>query len=212
MIDEFTVNKKSVGFFEDRRSEFTAILTPTLSLDEFKMFIDSLRAEHKEMCHFCSAVRLRTTILTEKASDDGEPSGTAGRPILQSLQRKNLMNCGIVVYRKYGGTKLGTGGLVRAYGGSARLAIENAIIGRMLELKGIFLSVDYSLWAKLEGDIKNFDSNPEVEFAGKVDISLFVEPDKLENFEEIIREKTAGKIKLEKRQNKLKFKANKRSE
>jgi uncharacterized YigZ family protein len=212
VIDEFTVNKKSEGFFEDRRSEFTAVLTPTLSLDEFKIFIDMLREKHKEMCHFCSAVRLRTTTLTEKASDDGEPSGTAGRPILQSLQRKNLMNCGIVVYRKYGGTKLGTGGLVRAYGGSARLAIENAIIGRTLELKGIFLSVDYSLWAKLEMDIREFDANSQIEFSDRVDISLFVEPDKLENFEEIIREKTAGKIKLAKRQNKLKFKPEKRSE
>jgi len=196
VVTEYTVADTSSGFYEDRRSEFTAVLRPTESIDGFMEYVDSLRKKHSGMCHFCIAIRLRNPTLTEKASDDGEPNGTAGKPILQSLQRKNLMGCGIVVYRKYGGTKLGTGGLVKAYGTSARLAIENATIGRMIELKTVSFNTDYSLWSKLETHIKTFDSNPQLNYTDKISVLLSIEPDKIESLERIIAEMSAGSIKL----------------
>ncbi len=194
MTEEYTVNQISEGYYEDRKSEFYGVLTPTSTPDEFKEFTDSLRKEHREMCHFCSAFRIRNQILTEKASDDGEPSGTAGKPILGALQRKNLMNCGIVVYRKFGGTKLGTGGLVKAYGTAARLAIESAKIGQIIDMQGFSFSVDYSLWSKLEKEIRNYDSNPFLDYSDSVGISLFVTPDHIDQFLSSLKEMTAGKI------------------
>ncbi|MEZ4813570.1 MAG: YigZ family protein [Caldisericia bacterium] len=105
--------------------------------------------KHREMCHFCSAFRIRNQILTEKASDDGgTPAELPGKPILGALQRKNLMNCGIVVYRKFGGTKLGTAVLLKLM--DKRLAIESAKIGQIIDMQGFSFSVDYSLWSKLE--------------------------------------------------------------
>ena len=205
MSDEYTVAETSSGFYEDRRSEFTSILKPAESIDGFMGFVDSLRKKHPGMRHFCSAVRLRNPTLIEKASDDGEPSGTAGRPILQSLQRKNLMDCGIVVYRKFGGTKLGTGGLVRAYGTCARLAIENANIGRTIEMKSVSLNTDYSLWARMESHIRSFDDNPKLTYTDKVSVSIFIEPTEITRFEKFVGDLSAGTVKIKRGESVYRF-------
>jgi uncharacterized YigZ family protein len=194
--EEYTVAETSVGYYEDRRSEFTAVLRPAESIDDFIHFVDTIRKKYTGMCHFCSAVRLRNPTLTEKASDDGEPSGTAGKPILQTLQRNNLMNCGIVVYRKFGGTKLGIGGLVRAYGTSARQAIENARIGKTVELISVSFVLDYSLWSKAESHIRSFDNNPSLEYTDKISVNMLIESTNIDRFEKIIEDISAGSVRI----------------
>jgi len=191
---EKTVVAKSKGYYEEKKSEFFSILAPFHSIDELNDYISTLRKKHPGMCHFCSAVRLRNPILTEKASDDGEPNGTAGRPILQALQRANLMNCGIVVYRKFGGTKLGTGGLVRAYQTVAFDAIEHATVGEMVEFSVFGFSLNYTDWAKTEGLIRDFDSNPEVEYTDSVSVNMAVHPDDTDRFKSSMTEATSGRI------------------
>ncbi len=98
----------------EKKSKFIGILVRAESEDEIKTFLQDLKKEHKKATHICWACRLKTPFY-EKALDDGEPSGTAGRPILNVLQKKDLQNVAIFVIRYFGGIKLGAGGLVRIY-------------------------------------------------------------------------------------------------
>ena len=98
----------------EKKSKFIGILVRAESEDEIKTFLQDLKKEHKKATHICWACRLKTPFY-EKALDDGEPSGTAGRPILNVLQKKDLQNVAIFAIRYFGGIKLGAGGLVRIY-------------------------------------------------------------------------------------------------
>ena len=100
--------------FEEKKSKFYGYLISCSSEEEILSFLNNLKKEHKKATHICYAYRLRSP-LKEKAVDDGEPSGTAGRPILNVLQKKDLNDVCVFVVRYFGGIKLGAGGLVRAY-------------------------------------------------------------------------------------------------
>lgn len=102
----------------EKKSKFLGYLLECENEEEIKAFLTSLKKEHKKATHFCWACRLKTPFC-ERAVDDGEPSGTAGRPILNVLQKKDLQNHAIVVVRYFGGVKLGAGGLLRAYSNCA---------------------------------------------------------------------------------------------
>ncbi|HAT56296.1 MAG TPA: YigZ family protein [Veillonellaceae bacterium] len=109
-----------------RRSIFTATLSPVVSPEEAHMFWDTIRHEFRDASHHGFACRTGTDLLYEKSSDDGEPAGTAGHPILSVMQKKKITNSVLVVSRWFGGIKLGTGGLIRAYSGAAAQCIEEA--------------------------------------------------------------------------------------
>ncbi len=102
----------------EKKSRFWGFLLECEKEEEVKTFLEELKKEHKKATHFCWACRLKTPFC-ERAVDDGEPSGTAGRPILSVLQKKDLQNRAIIVVRYFGGVKLGAGGLLRAYAGTA---------------------------------------------------------------------------------------------
>ncbi len=104
-------------------SRFIATAIPITDEQGAKAALGELRAEMPDATHHCSAWRLATPSL-ERANDDGEPGGSAGRPILAQLQGRNLLNVAVIVTRYYGGTKLGVGGLVRAYGSAAAAALD----------------------------------------------------------------------------------------
>ncbi len=112
----------------DRGSRFLAIVAPAASEEEAKAALEALEAEMPDATHHCWAFRVgpphRTDRLVERSSDAGEPSGTAGPPILQVLRGAELSDAVAVVVRWYGGTKLGKGGLARAYAGATREAVE----------------------------------------------------------------------------------------
>ena len=99
---------------EEKKSKFYAFAFECFDDDEIKKQLEILKKEHKKATHFCYAFRLSSP-FSEKAVDDGEPNGTAGKPILNVLQKKNLNNICVIVVRYFGGIKLGAGGLVRAY-------------------------------------------------------------------------------------------------
>jgi uncharacterized YigZ family protein len=114
------------------KSRFIAYVFHAESEADADDFIAKLRREHYKATHVCSAYVLGTTPPKEKASDDGEPSGTAGRPILDVIKRRDLQNVGVAVVRYFGGVKLGAGGLIRAYAGSASLVLDQArIVGKI---------------------------------------------------------------------------------
>ena len=100
--------------FEEKKSKFYGYLFECKSEDEVKKQLENLKKEHKKATHFCYAYRMSNPFL-EKAVDDGEPGGTAGRPILNVIQKKDVKDCCVIIVRYFGGIKLGAGGLVRAY-------------------------------------------------------------------------------------------------
>jgi len=118
------------------------------------MMLRSLATEHSHAHHLAFAFRLMAgRSVVERSSDAGEPTGTAGMPILQHLNGRDLVNCCVAVVRYYGGINLGTGGLVRAYGGTARLALDAAQTAPYVEMCQIRLDVDYSRLDALLRDI-----------------------------------------------------------
>lgn len=101
------------------KSRFVSYKFEINSLDEVKSILDELKKEHKKCTHICYAYVYSREVVSEKCSDDGEPNGTAGYPILNVVKKKNLTNVLVVVVRYFGGIKLGAGGLTRAYTKSA---------------------------------------------------------------------------------------------
>lgn len=110
----------------EKKSKFYGYAIKVQSVEEVNKFIDGLKKEHKKCTHICYAYQIKKP-LTAKAVDDGEPSGTAGRPILNVIDKKNLTNILVVVVRYFGGIKLGAGGLVRAYSKCASSVVEELL-------------------------------------------------------------------------------------
>ena len=110
--------------FEEKKSKFYGYVLACESEEEIKETLELLKKEHKKATHVCYAYRLKTPFC-EKAVDDGEPSGTAGRPILNVLQKKDIQNICVFVVRYFGGIKLGAGGLVRAYTKTTSMAVND---------------------------------------------------------------------------------------
>jgi len=134
----------------EKKSKFICILLPIANEEEAKIHLEAIKKEHYNASHHCIAYRLRTEMVLERYSDDGEPSGTAGMPMLEVLRGHQLYNVMAVVIRYFGGTLLGTGGLARAYTESIQKAITEAdIIEKKLVLK-IAILVSYTVSGKVE--------------------------------------------------------------
>ena len=128
-IDEyFTISKPSEGLFKDRGSKFLAFAYPVSSEEEVKAKQEQLRSDYHDARHHCYAYMLGVKKDIYRANDDGEPSSTAGKPILGQIKSFELTNVLIVVIRYFGGTKLGVGGLINAYKTAAEEALKNAKI------------------------------------------------------------------------------------
>lgn len=122
-MTEYTVKNEVVGFIEVMKSKFTAFVFPTTQIEEFNLRLEQIRKANPKARHIVYAYRIG---VNSKSTDDKEPKGTAGRPLLELLNKKNLKNVAIIVVRYYGGTLLGAGRLLRAYVNSAVSAIEKA--------------------------------------------------------------------------------------
>jgi uncharacterized YigZ family protein len=120
----YTIEKPSVAEYKDRGSKFIAYAFPIADVVEFKEKLSALKKEHPKAVHHCFAYRLGLDGINFRVSDDGEPSGTAGRPILGQIDSKQLTNVLIVVVRYFGGTLLGVPGLINAYKSAAALSLQ----------------------------------------------------------------------------------------
>lgn len=123
-----TIENTSEGFYKEKGSKFFAFAIPCTRKEEVKVHINRLRKEHHLAVHVCSAFRLGSDKKLFRSSDDGEPSNSAGPPILGQIVSYDLTNVLIAIVRYYGGTNLGVGGLIHAYRTAAKEAIENAVI------------------------------------------------------------------------------------
>jgi uncharacterized YigZ family protein len=139
-----TIEKPGEGIFKDRGSKFLAFVFPVKKEEEVKEHLQKLRKEHPGANHHCYAFRLGADKLLFRSNDDGEPSGTAGKPILGQIQSHDLTNILIVVARYFGGSLLGVPGLIAAYRGAAADAIANAKIVEMQIMEVYELHFPYS--------------------------------------------------------------------
>ena len=122
----FSIKKSCESSFRELGSKFLGYLFPVETEDEFSKQLDQLKSEYPDATHHCYGWRINPAQLKEYSSDDGEPSGTAGLPILNQLKSFEVVNAGIVVIRYYGGTKLGKPGLIEAYGMAAQQCLHKA--------------------------------------------------------------------------------------
>jgi uncharacterized YigZ family protein len=149
-----TIENESEGSVKDKGSKFYAFAFPVKHEDEVKEILTRLKKEHHSARHHCYAWRMGTEEITFRANDDGEPSSTAGKPILGQLQSFNVTNILIVVVRYFGGTLLGVSGLINAYRNAAAEALKNAVIIQKTIEKEIILSFTYNELAEVMNTIK----------------------------------------------------------
>ncbi len=148
MLGYYTIKTSVSATYVEKKSEFIAQITPAKTQNDAIRFIENVRKEHRKARHNCYAYVLRDGNAS-RYSDDGEPQGTAGLPILDVLQKNNLTDICCVVTRYFGGVLLGANGLVRAYSHSTAMAVENAQIQRMLPCYPVTLRMDYGMYGKI---------------------------------------------------------------
>ncbi|MEE1176010.1 MAG: YigZ family protein [Paludibacteraceae bacterium] len=144
MEDKYlTINAPSEGLYKEKGSKFIAFAIPVSNVEQIKTILEEKRKEHHDARHVCYAYILGVDKADYRSNDDGEPSGTAGRPILGSLLSAGVTNVLIAVVRYFGGTKLGTSGLINAYKVASADALENAEIVEKTVDEEIHISFDY---------------------------------------------------------------------
>ena len=160
MKDSFlTISKPTTGEFRDRGSKFIAYAFPASTEEEWHACLEQVKKEHPKARHHCYAYRLGLDQNNFRANDDGEPSGTAGRPILGQIDSFGLTNVFVVVIRYFGGTLLGTSGLINAYKLSTKEALENAkIIEELVEDK-VRILFDYGKMGEVMNAVKKTGLN-----------------------------------------------------
>lgn len=151
-----TIEKPSFAEFKDRGSRFLAYVFPIQSADDFKKRLKSLKEEHPKAAHHCFAYRMGTDGNNFRAGDDGEPSGSAGKPILGQIDSKELTNVAVVVVRYFGGTLLGVPGLINAYKTAASLALQLTPITQRPVLVNYELQFDYTMMNEIMMVVKRF--------------------------------------------------------
>lgn len=178
MVRYTTLKKESKAEQSIERSRFIAHVAPVASREEADAFINKIRGEHKEATHNVPVFVVGERMESQWASDDGEPQGTAGAPILQMFVKEGITNIVCVVTRYYGGTKLGTGGLVRAYTSSAKLAVSAAGLHDVKEIITIKVQLPYTVLGKLQNLEKEKDFEiKDIVYTDKVEITLAFEPE-----------------------------------
>ena len=138
------------GELVEKKSRFIAQVRPVKSEEEAASFIEEVRKKYWDARHHCSAFSIGLVNPTLRCSDDGEPSGTAGRPMLDVITGAEVHNVCVVVTRYFGGTLLGTGGLVRAYSGAVKEGLKNSVILHKKPGQELFITCDYNGLGKLQ--------------------------------------------------------------
>jgi uncharacterized YigZ family protein len=140
----YTIEKPSVAEYKDRGSKFLAYAYPIQTADDFKKYLQLLKKEHPKAAHHCFAYRVGIDGNNFRVSDDGEPSGSAGKPILGQIDSKQLINVLVVVVRYFGGTLLGVPGLINAYKTATALALQLTPVIQKQVLISYLLQFDYT--------------------------------------------------------------------
>lgn len=153
LVEYKTVAKEAEITMIERKSKFIGRIKPVQTVEEAEEFIEAIRKQHWDATHNVPAYILGTNREIQKFSDANEPSGTAGLPMLEMLKGHDVVNVAAVVTRYYGGIQLGRGGLIRAYGGATRQALQAAGVVRMVPAQKVAITVDYVHVGKIENEL-----------------------------------------------------------
>jgi uncharacterized YigZ family protein len=153
----YTIEKEATAEFKDRGSRFIGYAFPVVSVEAFKEKLNEVKKLHPKATHHCFAYRLGLDGNTYRVSDDGEPSGSAGRPILGQIDSKELVNVLVVVVRYFGGTLLGVPGLINAYKSAAALALQTTpLVQRQVEQE-LMVQFDYTQLNEIMRVVKQYN-------------------------------------------------------
>ena len=197
MADYFTVEKETQFSLVEKKSKFIGYIKPCQSETKAVEFVNLIKKKHSDARHNVYAYVLREN-NKQRYSDDGEPQGTAGLPILEVLTKRGITDVCVVETRYFGGILLGTGGLTRAYSDACNGALEASGIKLMTECNKVKLCCDYTFYNTLQSVFSNYTLKAEkVDFAEKVEIVLFIKLSEFEKFKNDITDKFSGQISFE---------------
>ncbi len=189
-MNYFTISKAASDSFIEKKSEFIGYIAPVKTNDEAAAFINEIKAMHRKARHNVYAYILREDNIS-RYSDDGEPQGTAGVPVLEVLQKRGLTDVCVVVTRYFGGILLGGGGLLRAYSHAASIACDAAHIMDMRLCHRLTIKTDYNLYGKINYILPNFDViTVNSDFADAVTLEILVMSEKLDALRKELTEVT----------------------
>ena len=182
---------------EIKKSRFICHAKRVYSEEEAHDFITAIKKEHYKATHNCSAFIIGERSEIKRTSDDGEPSGTAGVPMLGVLENHNLTNVCVVVTRYFGGIKLGAGGLIRAYAGSVALAVKEIGIIEIKEQAGISIQMSYAQYQEYNNFLKEHTlMELDTNFTDQVNTMIYVDKEEKENIKASLVEFFNGKVTL----------------
>ena len=187
-----TINKEAEATQIIERSRFIAHVKPVESREEAEEYIAQIKAQYRDATHNVPAMVIGEQSQIQWASDAGEPQGTSGAPMVQMLVKEGITTIVVVVTRYFGGIKLGTGGLVRAYTSSAKLALEEAGVCSVMEMRSMEVEIDYTHLAKfqkLAGDVFDIAG---LDYGAKVTMTIHAKAEDEESVKSLIGNLTSG--------------------
>ena len=193
-----TIRQDGQAQEEIKKSRFICHAKRVYSEEEARDFIAAIKKEHYKATHNCSAFIIGEKSEIKRTSDDGEPSGTAGVPMLGVMENHQLTNVCFVVTRYFGGIKLGAGGLIRAYAGSVALAIKEIGLIEIKEQAGLRLKMSYSQYQNFDNFLKAEDLIEfDTEFTDLVATTIYIDKQEKETLEQKLVEFFNGKIQID---------------
>lgn len=191
-----TISEVAEASFIERRSEFIGYIAPVTTNEQAVSYINQIRERHRKATHNVYAYILREG-NTSRYSDDGEPQGTAGIPVLDVLQKRELTDVCCVVTRYFGGILLGGGGLVRAYSHSATIAVDASHIMEMCDCYTVSINIDYNMYGKLTYILPDFDIiEVSTDFLDTVTMQIYVKKIQYQLLHDKLIDSFNGKISI----------------
>lgn len=194
MKDFIVVKEGAEGIYEEKKSRFIAKVYKTDNESEAGSYIEEARKKYWDARHNCYAYVIGNNNEITRCSDDGEPSGTAGKPILEVITRMGVHNCLIIVTRYFGGTLLGTGGLVRAYTDASVAALNNSRLATQVQGVRYVITTDYNGAGKIQYGMASLDAIiDDTEYTDKVIMKVVIEKEREKLFIDTVTEITNGR-------------------
>ena len=189
-----TVRQFASDELVEKRSRFIGYCKPVTTQDEAVAFINEIKTKHWDARHNVYAYVIRAEGVS-RYSDDNEPQGTAGIPVLDAIRKRDITDCVVVVTRYFGGVLLGAGGLVRAYSAAAKLAIDAAQEREMVMCSVCTLSCSYTMYGRIPALIASFDGMvDDSSFTDEVSLVFHLPEDKLPALNKALSEESSGKL------------------
>lgn len=176
------------------KSRFIVTIAPVSTEEEAQAFIQRMSKEFWDATHNCTAYAIGPRQEQQRSSDNGEPSGTAGKPMLEVLKKTAITNVAVVVTRYFGGIKLGAGGLIRAYSHSVAKAVQEGTKLLIAPRQIVSLTIDYSYFGSVERQLQTLGLPYQPSFTDTISLEIYVEPNFVSDLETTITNLTGGNL------------------